>query len=221
MHIKPTAGAFLLALVASACAHAQAWQAALAAGSASYTAEERRADGQLFNRESGRLKLQSAWLKTSHAGVDLQLALTTGQGTLDYVGQTQLFIPLYTQTRLRQDGLQARIDWPLPLPLPAALAPGLQLRLLTGLGTQRQRRTILATGFTSELTETLRTTQVELGVGVDGQLPWGQGRWGWALQLRAQQPLRQRLLVNAGTAFEALELQPARRAGSELWAGLA
>jgi len=172
-------------------------------GTAWYAAEERRADGSPFNRESGRLQHMALEVRHTHGEWQWVGELSRASGVLGYVGQTQFGIPLYTRTDLRREDAA--------LSLKHIVSPGFaSARLSVGVGVSALRivRDILPTPISSELTETLKARQLFLCAGAGTTLVL----FGTPLTLSAvamwRRPWAQTLDVDAHGLFEPLVLRP-------------
>jgi hypothetical protein len=119
---------------------------------ASYTSTERRENGTTFDRENGLLTGLSLSAAASRGPWRLDLALALGVGTVDYLGQAQLGLPIASQTRLRHTQLDAFPTYRLGK-TPLFVGASLQSR--------RIDRRIEGTPIARGLHETLN--QVELG----------------------------------------------------------
>lgn len=205
------------ALVVLPCAalpaQATSFDLALQAGSARYTSEEFLPDGRLFNREQGRLgQSQLTGLLRLSAGWEAALQLRQASGTVDYQGQTQMGLPLFTQTRLVQEDGSLRLHRRGP-----AWGGAIEWALGGGVGALRVGRDIQPTPISSRLTETLRARHWLLG----GELARTQSILGvpvrGALALEWRKPWRQTLSVDThGVLDGVLVLEPARRSA---WRG--
>lgn len=192
----------LLALAAGA-ACAQAPADAVGWGASAEVVQRRlveRADnGARLVKESGPLL---------RLAVDGQLALANGgalqakawgaAGTLDYDGQTQAGIPLTTDSRHRELGLD--LAW---RPLPAASwgQAWLVLRVL------QQRRDIASTPVAVGLVET--SDYVMPGVRFSHAFDGGGWRWEPSLELLAS--VRHRLQVDSHGVFDEADIRGGRR----------
>jgi hypothetical protein len=206
---------FALMAMAPALTAAVEQSAALEArvGSAGYVSEERRADGSLFNRESGRLQRMALELRYPWAEWQWVGELSRASGVLDYAGQTQFGIPLYTRTDLQREDAA--------LSLRHTASPGLaNVRLSVGAGVSALRivRDIRPTPISSELTETLRSRQFVLSAGAGTTLVLIDQAMDLSAFALWRRPWAQTLAVDAHGLFEPLTLRP--RAAWSSQAGL-
>lgn len=200
----------LLLIAATATVGAWALEIGATLGSARYRSEETRPDGRVFNRESGTLATRSLSLHLPQAPLQIELRLAQATGDIAYSGQTQIGIPLFTRTRLRQQLVEAGLRHPL-----GGLPDGLAAAVLAGVDGRQQVRAIQPTALTSALTETAHSRSLTLGLALSTALPLAHGSWQLSWRGQWQRPWRQRLAVSTPSAFEPLELRPARHAGTD------
>jgi len=205
-HRTLAAWAAATALAACPGLAAAAWWAGTAAGEAGYRAEERLADGSLFNSERGRLGTRGAWLAHTAAWGVAEFAWQRSGGLPAYSGQTQFGLPLYTQTHLVHEQWTLQVAPRFALPL-----AGMELRLPVGLARQRLGRGIRATPISTALQETLRADELRVGAAL--LLPLGTPALRLGVALHAHQPWAQSLHVDAGARFTPVTLAPQRRSG--------
>jgi hypothetical protein len=134
---------------------------------ANYTSTERRDDGAPFNRENGILTGLSLGATVLRGPWQLELVGTLGVGTIDYEGETQLGLPLASQTHLEHAQLEVSPVYQIGK-TPLFFGASLQAR--------RIDRRIEATPIAEGLHETL--SQVQLG-------PQVGARWDFRFGLRA------------------------------------
>jgi hypothetical protein len=173
-------------------------------GTASYVAEELRPDGRVFNRESGRLRRTALELRGAWADWKIAGQWSSAHGVLDYVGQTQFGIPLYTATELRREDAAVSLwhVWPLGL-------SNTSLSLGGGLSALRIARDILPTPISSELTETLRSRQYQLSASVGSAQAFLGRTLNLSLFAAWRRPFAQSLEVDAHGTLDPLVLRPA------------
>jgi hypothetical protein len=131
---------------------------------ASYASNERRSSGAFFDRDSGLLGGPSLSAAASFASLRLEMAATDLAGEVDYLGQTQLGLPIAGRSRLRE----------------TELGVGATLRLggtpfFVGVTLEDRHieRRIASTPLTQELHETLDLLQVGPQWGVRWEWPFG------------------------------------------------
>jgi hypothetical protein len=186
-------------------------------GTARYVAEEPAPDGRVFNREQGALRRLCLGLGHTLGDWSLQATLTQDDGTIDYAGQTQLAIPLSTSTDLSRRAwtLAAGHTWQVDEEGQEGEG-GTTLTLSLGVQALRTERDIRATPISSRLTETLRTRQWQLGLGVSVPVTLAGAPLRLGATLQATRPWSHRLAVDTHGVVDALELRPGRRWGGQL-----
>ena len=161
-----------------------------------------------------RGELRRATLELWHTSADWRFVagLRQASGLLEYTGQTQLGLPLFTQTDLsrREWAAFAEHRWQLD-------ADGPALFLGAGLASLRTVRGIRATPISSPLTENPalpasgRFTPAPTSVTALADMPLRLGA-----SLQWHRPWRQTLAVDTHGVVDPFELQPARRWGGRL-----
>jgi hypothetical protein len=180
------------------------------AGTARYVSEEPLPDGRVFNREQGSLQLSFVELRHALGDWTVRAALRQSRGTLDYAGQTQFGLPLFTQTDLarREVAIAAEHGW--------QFDDGPTLSLGGGIESLRTVRDIRSTPISGALTETLRTRQWVLTARAAMTTSLADQPLRWGTRLELTRPWSQSLAVDAHGAVDPLVLRPGQRWGGRL-----
>lgn len=192
--------------VSGVCGADSRYLAGVQVTQAHYAAKEKTADGFTLDSETGTLRGADIIAQWQHADWAVELQGAEYRGRLAYQGVSQpLFLPVTTQTNLVLSNAAVVVVPPYQWRIDSNVLSG-----GIGLSERRLKREILASTFTSRLSETLNTTSVL------GRMEWkqtlhSQPRVGWLLALQAELPIHQTLDVDTYGVFDAFTEHPAKR----------